>query len=440
MHQYRNRVMAKDIETEKQEEAALVKRNNEAPSFSSSVAGNRSQLIIERYIQLKNIDVQEYIEAERVLSVTIPIPILRKWYPGPNWKKDLAKVCFGEMRRINVKTMPNGNFKMNNFFSWAELTDEGLILDVIPKVLQYYRIGSGIPLSLIDFNVTNSFKSKFSHELYWEICKNDNPRSNFSFFLTPAEINKKYGTKYNVTNIQTEILQPVQIELKKLYDDGLSARFFTYKERREVVGKSKPIVGWEFKIYNESRNKRQDIKVQEAYQKIDSFLQENIAKYRLNILSQLRGFDGDKIILIWMRLEKFTMDDTSHIRDKVAYLCSVLTHYGITPHSVPKNATNEIQHPMLFEKEERDTGIGIRCWMESLNHINESSTASNDVKNLFNQVRFDSYTETEQGNILTLRMNPIVRNSIKVYFEQVFLDVLQRYFPANLILKYYVSE
>lgn len=432
--------MAKDSVTEKQEDTALVKRNNEAPSFSSSIVGNRSQLLIERYIQLKNIDVQEYIDTGRVLSMTIPIPILREWYPGPNWKKDLAKVCYGEMRKVQKVTMPNGNFRINNFFSWAELSDEGLVLDVIPKVLQYYKIGSGTLLSSIEYNVTNLFKSKFTHELYWEVCKNDNPRSNYCFFLTPKDINKKYLTKYNVTNIKKEILEPVQAELKKLYNDGLSTRFFTYEERREIIGKCKKLVGWEFKIYNEIRDKKQDIKAQEAYRNIDNFLQENLPKYRMNILTQVKGFDSDKIIQIWMRFEKFKIDDTSHIRDKVAYLCSILPHYGINPHNVPKSKTKGTEIPPLFEKEEKDTGIGIRCWMETLNHINESDTASKDVKELFNRIKFDSYTETEECNILTLRMNEVTRNSIKIYFEQVFLEVLQRYFPANLILKYYVRE
>lgn len=58
--------------------------------------------------------------------------------------------------------------------------------------------------------------------------------------------------------------------------------------------------------------------------------------------------------------------------------------------------------------------------METLNHINESDTASKDVKELFNRIKFDSYTETEECNILTLRMNEVTRNSIKIYFEQVF--------------------
>ena len=40
----------------------LIKRNNQAPGFTSSLAGNRSQMLIERYIQYNSINVQEYIK------------------------------------------------------------------------------------------------------------------------------------------------------------------------------------------------------------------------------------------------------------------------------------------------------------------------------------------------------------------------------------------
>lgn len=69
----------------------LIKRNNQAPGFTSSLAGNRSQMLIERYIQYNSINVQEYIKTNRILTMVIPIDILRKWYPGPNWKKILPR-------------------------------------------------------------------------------------------------------------------------------------------------------------------------------------------------------------------------------------------------------------------------------------------------------------------------------------------------------------
>lgn len=52
---------------------------------------------------------------------------------------------------------------------------------------------------------------------------------------------QKFDIKYNVTNILDKILIPTQTEIKKLFDAGLSPRFFTYQERRELVGKCKKL-------------------------------------------------------------------------------------------------------------------------------------------------------------------------------------------------------
>lgn len=74
----------------------------------------------------------------------------------------------------------------------------------------------------------------------------------------------------------------------------------------------------------------------------------------MNILTQIKAFDSDKIIQIWMRFEKFKIDDTSHIRDKVAYLCSILPHYGINPHNVPK-VKPKVLKSLLYLKKKKKT-------------------------------------------------------------------------------------
>ena len=418
----------------------LIKRNNQAPGFTSSLAGNRSQMLIERYIQYNCINVQEYIKTNRILTMVIPIDILRKWYPGPNWKKDIAKVCFGKMRDIKQETMPNGNFKMMTLFAYAELTDEGLFLDVVPKVLQNYIVGNGNPYTSLEYNLTTKFESKFCHEIYWEICKHDNPREKYKFFLTPNEINEKFATKYNVTNILEKILKPTQEEIKRLYEQNFSPRFFTFEERREVVGKCKKITGWEFTVYNQERNRRQDIKAQEAYLKIDKFLEEKLDKYRINILSQIKNFNSEKIILIWMRLENYMSQDVTTIRNEVAYLCSILSKYGINPHSSTKGKTEYSDMP-LFEKEEKDTSYGIRCWLQCSNHIAESSTASNDVKKLFEQVHFYSYASSDEGNKLILSVdNEEVHRNIKTYLLSNLQELLSKYFPQPLTFNFHVNQ
>ena len=74
---------------------------------------------------------------------------------------------------------------MMTLFAYAELTDEGLFLDVVPKVLQNYIVGNGNPYTSLEYNLTTKFESKFCHEIYWEICKHDNPREKYKFFSDP---------------------------------------------------------------------------------------------------------------------------------------------------------------------------------------------------------------------------------------------------------------
>lgn len=421
------------------EEKVLIKRNNQAPSFFASVAGNRSQMIIERWIQWKNIDIQEYIDSNRVLTILIPIVTLRQWYPGPNWKKDIAKVCSGQMKDIKKISQPNGNFKLFSLFSYAELSDEGLSLDVIPKVLQYYIVGKNNLVTSLDYEVTALFKSKYSHQMYWEMCMHDTPRDQYRFFLTPEAINEKYETKYNVTNILEEILIPTQKEIKKVYDQNYSPRFFTFKERREVIGKSKTIVGWEFIIHNEARSKRQDLQAQEAYRNIDYFLQKYLEKYRMNILSQVKCFNSEKIIQLWMRLELFHLMDKKDIRSIPAYLSSIFPHYGVDPRAVAKDSLSQKDMP-LFEKEEIDTATGIKYWLQCIGHINESPTATDSIKMLFSKLQFYSYCENTPENRLILRGNEQICHDVETYFAPQFREVLKKYFPENLILKYYATK
>lgn len=412
----------------------LIKRNNEAPGFSSSLTGNRGQLIIERYIQQQNIDLDDYIQNERVLNILIPVNILRQWYPGPNWKKDLAKVCSAQIRDMKEIKMRNGNFKMMRLIAYAELSDEGLLLSVLPQVLHYYLVGPKSPyVTSIEYNITTQFSSRFSHEIYWEICKHDNPREQYTFFITPKELNERFETKYNVTNIVKEILQPTQEEIKMLYDQNLSPRYFTYNEKRE----QRKIVGWELKVHNIDRENKERIKTKECYLKIDECLQRYVPQYKLNILSQIRSFNYEQMTQLWLRLEKFDHDNKSGIRSLPAYVCTILQHYGIKPYS---NKKDNVKTNTLFEKEEEDTAKGLAGYFRVMTHINNSKSISSDVKNLFNTVKFYSFSEKEDGYLLTLRLSTTTYQTIKTYFSGLFHEIMMLYFPNNTDVKYYIND
>jgi hypothetical protein len=132
--------------------------------------------------------------------------------------------------------------------------------------------------------------------------------------------------------------------------------------------------------------------------------------------------------------------DVTTIRNEVAYLCSILSKYGINPHSSTKGKTEYSDMP-LFEKEEKDTSYGIRCWLQCSNHIAESSTASNDVKKLFEQVHFYSYASSDEGNKLILSVdNEEVHRNIKTYLLSNLQELLSKYFPQPLTFNFHVNQ
>lgn len=416
------------------EDDTLIKRNNQAPGFPASVVRSRLQLLIERFIQFADYDLKEYIQAQRILKFDIDIPALKDLYPGPNWKKDIDKAIKFFMR-IEGKADADGNFDYTSLFSRAKLDNIGLHLNIDPEVLQLYIIRAGIPNTELDYNLTKKIKCAYTYDFYWEMCKHDYPSSEYSFFLSPEDINAKFKTKYQSSNITDQIISPVEKEIKEFYDNGLSPRFFTVNEKREVIGKCKKIVGWEFIIHNESRTKRQDIAAQEAFRKIDIFLRNNLSdKLRINTLEQIRLMPSDKVIQIKLRLEKFENSDTSHIHTKTGYLCFILQAYGINPRS-RKVDRSKIKDAPLFEKEEKDTTAGIGYWYECLQHIKESA-ASEDIKSIFAQLRFEEYRETETKSILVFNTSKSVVETIETYFINDFKRVLLKYFPSNLNIYY----
>ena len=85
-------------------------------------------------------------------------------------------------------------------------------------------------------------------------------------------------------------------------------------------------------------------------------------------MEQIRQFDTEQIIRIWMRLNKFENSDKEKIRNKTAYLIFILDKYGVSAKQKKKIASSISSAP-LFEKEEKDTVAGISYWNECLKHI-----------------------------------------------------------------------
>lgn len=418
----------------KKEKDALMKRNNSAPDFPSTLILSRSQLIVERYLQEYAYNLEDYIKNRRILTVDIDIPTLRSWYPTKHWKKDLENTCL-YMMNARKGNSTKGGFELYSLLTFAELDETGLHVNVDPTVLQKYIIASNVSTTDIDFGLQNKFKGVYTHEFYWLTCLNDQPCFGYKFSLTPEWINDKFGVNYQNSNIKAQIIIPSQEEMKKFYDNKLCPRYFTFEEIRQVVGKCTKIIRWEFTIHNENREDKRKIEANKAYREINKFLAEHLPKYRINILDQIRLFDTEHIIRIWMRLTKYVVSDKEQIRNRTAYLFYILEKYDVYPKRKNKASAPLISTP-LFQKEEKDTAAGIRYWTECMRHIEESPNASREVKDLFKKLCFYTYVEDENENIITFQTSKDAYTSIETYFSKVFEEVLQRYFPSPLKVFY----
>lgn len=421
-----------------EDEDAIIKRNNTAPGFPPSIIRNRSQLLIERYMQVASIDLQSYIDDQRILKLEIPILTLKDWYPTPNWKKDIKKLCSDLFEIRFHHESPNGDFDYMSLLSRSKLDDKGLHLTIDPEVLKYYVLTPEAHSSSLDYNLTNKFKISYSYQIYWLMVINDVPEEKYRFYLTPEKINEMFETKYHNKNIVDKILIPTQNDIKGVYEQGFSPRFFTYEERREVVGKCKKIVGWEIIIHNEARTRRYEIASQEAYREIDILLKKYLPKFRINVLAQVRVFDAEKILNLRDRLQKFNNDPKDQIGNITGYITAILqTGYGIKPRS-SKVEKDKIETSFLFSKEEKDTNRGIEYWGKCKEHIENTTELTVVVKDLFKTLRFYSYTETEDHSELTLSTSKqaydLIENSNE--YIQCLRLILLKYFPANIRLQY----
>lgn len=417
----------------------MIKRNNEAPDFPSILVLSRSQMIVERYLQEYYPRLDDYVNEQRILIIDIDIKTLRSWYPTKNWKRDIEFTC-KYMMNLRKSVGRKGSFSYFTLLSYANLDEDGLHIHVDPIVMKKYIIGENKPSTSFDYSLSNKFKGIYTHEFYWLMCLNDNPRSGYSFTLDVEWFHQNFDIQYENKDIRKNIIIPVQEEIKRFYDEKLCPCYFEFSECRELIGKNTSIIAWEFKIFNDSRKNKRQLQAHNAYTEVDNFLKKYLPKFRVNVLEQIRVLDSEKIIHIWMRLQKFESSDKDSINNKSAYVYYILQRYGIDPKAKKKlelQPNTGVASP-LFEKEERDTAAGISFWLKTIRHIDESPAVLPDVKKLFNQLNFFSYTEEEKENVITFKTSMEVYVAIENNFINEFAEVLKRYFPSPLKVMYRV--
>lgn len=230
--------------------------------------------------------------ANLTLNFVIPIDTLRQWYPGPNWKKNLKKLL-----SLSNKEQVTDNF----LFTHATFTEEGLHISINPQTLAFYSIDNTTPYSKIDYNVTIHFLCKYSHEIYWRICKHCNYTS---FLLNPKGINHCFRTQYNISNINNKILMPVQKEMQQLYKQRILPQYFEYERIKEIENLRKistykiiilPILHNTTYIATPITPVRTTTPKQQLLKEIKKLLHKQPPLYEKYILQQIKQLDDERI-------------------------------------------------------------------------------------------------------------------------------------------------
>jgi hypothetical protein len=422
----------------RQKRDSEIKRNNQAPDFPSTLILSRSQLIIERYMQVYAPNLEEYIQNGQILKLHIDISTLRSWYPTKHWKKDIETTCLYMMNVRNGTYTKKGDFELYSLLTYARLDETGLHVNVDPEVMKKYIIESSTTSTSIDVDITNRFKKAYTHQFYWLMCKNDRPTFDYKFYLTPEEINTLFSTNYQSSNIKVQILMPVQEEIKKLYEERIIPNFFTFNERRELKGKTYQIIGWEFIIYNETRTQRTVLEAKDAIVKIDRILFDFSFKYRITSVEQARTLSFEQIIKLSQRLDKFKTDGRTDIYSLTGYLCHILQRYGIDPRKKAK--IGKLLSAPLFNAEENEIDAGLNYWNTCLDHIKNSEIDPKIIDIFANHLKFKSYEERQNASHITFITDTTTMQTIETYFIKDLAKVLTKYFPYRVHLYYNVPD
>jgi len=419
----------------------LLKRNNLAPNFPSNLVKNRAELLVEMFVQKQSIDLQEYIDAQRIFKINIPTSILKEWYPTPNWKKDVTNMV-NQLRKISrFEKGANGSFRYYSLISFSQFTDEdGLQLNSDPESLKAYLIDSKTSYTLLDYELTNKFTCVYSHQFYWLICKHDNAFYGYQLYLRPEEINEMFETHFQNSDIKKYVFTPVKKELERLFEDGDITRKITIEDDWKTIGRKKQIIGWSIKIQNTDRTTRVELSALSALKDIEIVIQNLLPKYRSNIMQQLKVSKAETILSLHQRLQDFDKSDKSHISNIAGYVCKILEAHQIQPHKKIKITAEQISSSSLFDKEEKDIADGLLKWMKCLEYW-QTTDLPQEVKDVFLHLRFDSYSQSPDGSKLVVVVPDMTIYNVieEIHFESL-KKTIQQFFPPKTELHYITKK
>lgn len=444
-----------------------IKRSRQAPTFVGTLKTSKGQLAVEKFLQVRNFDLQKYIQEGKVLDFYIPTKELQElWGDKKNMKRDVANFCDLLMQEKIEEVSPNGNFLKMRLVSIAQLTDEGLHLQFVPAALELYRIGNNTEdFATIDCYAVSFFKCSFTPQLYWLLRQYRGKRRSISFTLTPDEVRQQWGVTYLPALLQTKVLMPAMKELEILYDTGAVDVKCQIIDNRNGKGPGGgKIESWTFNVITTQLEEMIAGERYEWLKEINNFFTKELPAKRMYIYEQIsaENFPHEKLFKLHQRIIKLQNGELAKIKDVARYLCAILLspEFRINPNassplpekktpaqvkqstSLPENQLPTL--PNLFEDVTQEVSPSL--WLECVRLLKETfdktyTDSTNPISQQQDLSVYDMYMAhfypiSFKESILTIQATSSFQISIITEkYGNKLLETIRQVFGSEVVIK-----
>lgn len=192
---------------------------------------------------------------KRELLLFIPESQLKKSDDHDHRFRDYRKAVVNLRKKDFSIDAPNGGWIETGFVNGGEyIKGKGLEISISKYVLPYlYELTKRF--TVLDATVVMTLTSKFSQRFYEWCCQ---WRSVGQFEYTPDSLRGVLCLKLLAAQLKRDVIEIAQVELMKMYEDGISDLYFTYTEERGGRGRGGSVKRWIFKIHTKKKEVAQE--------------------------------------------------------------------------------------------------------------------------------------------------------------------------------------
>lgn len=216
----------------------------------------------KRLIYLSLIEVMKTVQNgitdeffKRELILFIPDSQLKKSDEHDHRFRDYRKAVVSLRKKdFSIDALDGGWIETGFVNGGQYIRGKGLEVSISKYVLPYlYDLTKRF--TVLDATVVMTLTSKFSQRFYEWCCQ---WRSVGQFEYNPDSLKEVLCVKLPVGQLKRDILEVARAELLKMYEDGISDLYFSYREERGGRGRGGSVKKWIFKIHTKKKEVAQE--------------------------------------------------------------------------------------------------------------------------------------------------------------------------------------